>query len=144
MLALIAEFFADQQQWGFQKAKKEFENSGKEIVPEGWNRVDLERGFCVVGLWSFSRHPNFLAEQAFWVMVYQWSCLVTDTLYNYTAFGTLFLCAIFQGSANLTEKISANKYPEYAEYQRLVGRFFPKLNAFWDSNSEEVETKKSK
>ena len=74
MLALIAEFFADQQQWTYQKAKRDFEQSGKQLVPEGWQRADLERGFCVVGLWSFSRHPNFLAEQAFWVMVYQWSC----------------------------------------------------------------------
>ena len=74
MLALIAEFFADQQQWGFQQAKKAFEGSGKNIVPEGWNREDLERGFCVVGLWSFSRHPNFVAEQAFWIIMYQWCC----------------------------------------------------------------------
>ena len=74
MLALIAEFFADQQQWNYQKAKKAFEESGKQMVPEGWQKEDLERGFCVVGLWSFSRHPNFLAEQAFWAMVYQWSC----------------------------------------------------------------------
>lgn len=74
MLALIAEFFADQQQWGFQQAKKAFKDSGKKIVPEGWNREDLERGFCVVGLWSFSRHPNFVAEQTFWILMYQWCC----------------------------------------------------------------------
>lgn len=74
MLALIAEFFADQQQWGFQQAKRAFEDSGKKIVPEGWNRVDLERGFCVAGLWSFSRHPNFVSEQAFWILMYQWCC----------------------------------------------------------------------
>jgi hypothetical protein len=27
----------------------------------------------------------------------------------------------------LTEKLTAGKYPEYEEYQRLVGKFLPKL-----------------
>lgn len=69
---------------------------------------------------------------------------MTDTVYNYAFLGVFFLCAIFQGSTNLTEKITASKYPEYAEYQRLVGKFLPKLNAFWDSGSpiEDGETKK--
>lgn len=72
ILALIAEFFADQQQWAFHKAKKAYADTG--VVPEGWEKQDLDRGFCVVGLWSFSRHPNFLAEQAVWVLIYQWGC----------------------------------------------------------------------
>ena len=69
---------------------------------------------------------------------------VTDTTYNYAFLGVVLLCAIFQGSTNLTEKITASKYPEYAEYQRLVGKFLPKFNAFWDSSSqvEDGETKK--
>ncbi|KAF8418857.1 hypothetical protein EV426DRAFT_307986 [Tirmania nivea] len=139
ILALIAGFFADQQQWNYQKARKAFEESGKQMVPEGWQREDLERGFCVTGLWSFSRHPNFLAEQAFWVMAYQWSCFLTDTIYNYACLGPLFYCAIFQASTFLTEKISASKYPEYTEYQRLVGRFMPKLSAFWESSNPQDE-----
>ena len=74
ILVIIAQFFADQQQWNYHKAKKAYEQSGKQVVPEGWQSEELDRGFCVVGLWSFSRHPNFLAEQAFWVMLYQWCC----------------------------------------------------------------------
>lgn len=34
---------------------------------------------------------------------------------------------IFQGSTPLGEEISAGKYPEYKDYQRLVGRFLPKF-----------------
>ncbi|KAF8470585.1 hypothetical protein BDZ91DRAFT_840794 [Kalaharituber pfeilii] len=111
VLAIITEFFADQQQWNFHKAKKAFLESGMQVVPEGWQRSALERGFCITGLWSFSRHPNFLAEQAIWILIYQWGCFVTDTIYNYTVLGPLALCAVFQGSTWLTEKISASKYP---------------------------------
>ena len=69
---------------------------------------------------------------------------VTDTLYNYAILGVISLCVVFHYSTNLTEKITASKYPEYSEYRRLVGKFLPKFNAFWDSSSqtEDRETKK--
>ncbi|KAH8983200.1 hypothetical protein EDB92DRAFT_1891546 [Lactarius akahatsu] len=31
-----------------------------------WTADDAARGFCTRGLWAWSRHPNFFAEQAFW------------------------------------------------------------------------------
>lgn len=34
--------------------------------------------------------------------------------------------ALFQGSTWLTELLSAQKYPEYSEYQKLVGMFVPR------------------
>lgn len=55
--------------------------------------------------------------------------------------------AIFQGSTSLTEAISAEKYPEYKEYQGLVGMFVPwPLWLFnWSSGAKvqkKVEAKK--
>ena len=35
------------------------------------------------------------------------------------------LISIFFGSTILTEHITSGKYPEYAEYQRQVGKFLP-------------------
>jgi len=70
---------------------------------------------------------------------------VTDTVYNYACLGPLLYCAVFQGSTVLTESVSAKKYPEYTEYQRLVGRFMPKPSAFWESSKpagEEEDVKK--
>ena len=69
---------------------------------------------------------------------------MTDTIYNYSCLGPLLYCAVFQFSTALTERISAAKYLEYTEYQRLVGRFMPKLSAFWESSkpTEEEEVKK--
>ena len=34
---------------------------------------------------------------------------------------------LFQSSTWLTEKLSAEKYPEYKIYQQRVGKFLPKL-----------------
>ena len=62
---------------------------------------------------------------------------MTDTVYNYACLGPLLLFAVFQGSTTLTEKVSTTKYPEYTEYQRLVGKFVPKLSAFWESSKPE-------
>jgi steroid 5-alpha reductase family enzyme len=122
---VLVEFFADQQQWRFQGAKKQYQNTAK--VPPKFAREDLDRGFIVSGLWSLSRHPNFAAEMAFWISLYQWSCFATDTFYNWAGVGALGYVILFQASTWFTELISAGKYPEYKEYQQRVGKFLPKL-----------------
>jgi steroid 5-alpha reductase family enzyme len=81
----------------------------------------------VTGLWSWSRHPNFAAEQAIWVTLYQWSCVVTGSLYNWTIIGAVAYLGLFQASTWFTELTTSRKYPEYREYQQRVGMFLPKL-----------------
>jgi hypothetical protein len=52
---------------------------------------------------------------------------------------------LFQGSTNFSEGISAGKYPEYKDYQRLVGKFLPKLlpaGAKGDNMTEKLVTLK--
>jgi steroid 5-alpha reductase family enzyme len=124
----VIETLADQQQWSFQKAKRIYKETAQ--PPFGYTPSDLDRGFVVTGLWSWSRHPNFACEQAIWVALYQWSCFATDTLYNWSGVGALGYLALFQGSTIFTESITAGKYPEYKEYQRLVAKFVPGLGAF--------------
>jgi len=73
LIDLALEFTADNQQYSFQtfkhskprklKAKKE-EWPGARIR---WTEEDAARGYVSRGLWAWSRHPNFLAEQTFWV-----------------------------------------------------------------------------
>jgi hypothetical protein len=108
----------------FQNAKKEYQNSAK--VPRGWKQADLDRGFVTTGLWGYSRHPNFAAEQSIWLVLYQWSCFATKSLYNWTAVGPSFLVLLFQSSTWLTELITSGKYPEYKAYWQAVGMFVPK------------------
>jgi steroid 5-alpha reductase family enzyme len=46
---------------------------------------------------------------------------------NWSLAGAVLLMLLFLGSSDFSEKISAGKYPAYADYQKRVGRFFPKL-----------------
>jgi len=128
LLALLVEAFADQQQWVYQGAKTAYLATG--TAPRGYTKADLDRGFVVTGLWSFCRHPNYTAEQIIWVLVYQWSCLVCGDLWNWTGLGAVAYLALFQASVRLTENISAEKYKEYKEYQKMVNKFVPGLGAF--------------
>lgn len=134
---IIIEYFADQQQWNFQNAKREYQKTARvpEAFKDQYTPEDLERGFVVSGLWSWSRHPNFVAEQAVWLTMYVWCCYRTETYVSWLGLGVLGYMAIFQGSTRLTETISASKYPEYSEYQARVGRFLPRPS---------VEPKKTK
>ncbi|RQM08209.1 hypothetical protein DH86_00000665 [Scytalidium sp. 3C] len=121
---VFIEYLADQQQWNFQSAKAVYHKTAKRSK---YDPEDLDRGFIVTGLWSWSRHPNFAAEQAIWFVWYIWSCVATDVLYNWAAVGAVTYMALFQGSTWLTESISAEKYPDYKEYQKRVGKFLPNL-----------------
>jgi steroid 5-alpha reductase family enzyme len=121
---ILLEIVADEQQWRYQQAKKKYQNEG--VIAEGYEKEDLERGFVVSGLWSYSRHPNFAAEQAIWLTLYAWASYSTKTYINWAGIGAFGYWALFQGSTWLTEKLSAGKYPEYREYQARVGRFIPR------------------
>lgn len=146
---VLTEYLADHQQWGmadplrmrgrrprltskpivYQSAKRQYKETAK--VTSGFNQADLDRGFVTSGLWGYSRHPNFAAEQSIWLSLYQWSCFATRTLYSWAGFGPACLVLLFQGSTWLTELITAGKYPEYREYQRSVGMFVPtRLSAY--------------
>lgn len=124
MVAAIAtSFVADQQQWNFHQAKSHYRDTAR--VPHGYKRADLDRGFLTRGLWAYSRHPNFTAEQTVWVTLYVWSCLATGTWYNWTGIGAASYLFLFQSSTWLTELLSSQKYPDYKLYQRDVGKFLP-------------------
>ena len=46
---------------------------------------------------------------------------------NWSVAGCLLLILLFQGSANLSERIQAQKYPGYPDYQKRTPRFIPRL-----------------
>ena len=112
---LVGEFVADQQQWNFHQQKKARSARGE--------RED--KGFLDVGLWSWSRHPNFFFEQAQWWCVYAFAVVASGAFVHPTILGPALLVGLFSGSAWFTESITAKKYPAYADYQRRVSRQLP-------------------
>lgn len=126
--AVSISFIADQQQWYFQSAKSAYRKNAK--LPDGYNQVDLDRGFLTKGLFAYSRHPNFAGEQTVWVTLYLWSCLATGAWYNWSGIGAVGYLILFQASTWLTELLSSRKYPEYKVYQQKVGKFLPIFGAW--------------
>jgi steroid 5-alpha reductase family enzyme len=113
------ETLADIQQWNFQSRKLAKIKAGKELSG------DEKKGFLEKGLWAYSRHPNYFAEQAIWVCFYLFSVAAGGQWFNWSIAGCLLLVVLFQGSSNFSEEISAGKYPDYADYQKRVPRFLP-------------------
>lgn len=128
VVLVTTEWFADQQQWDFQNAKREYQASSK--VAPGFAEEDLKRGFITSGLWAWSRHPNFAVEQSIWLTLGVWSIVTAEVPYAWTLVPGFSLVLLFQGSTWLTELITAGKYSEYKEYQKQVGMFAPNLLGF--------------
>jgi protein-S-isoprenylcysteine O-methyltransferase Ste14 len=128
----------------FQKAKAAYLKTAKVPADTEYTQADLDRGFIVSGLWSWSRHPNFAAEQAVWLAMYQWGTFATDSLVNWTLSGGIGYIMLFQGSTWLTEKITARKYKEYKDYQKLVAKFLPSMLGNTFNGKDKAAVKKNK
>ncbi|UKN02536.1 DUF1295 domain-containing protein [Paracrocinitomix mangrovi] len=116
---VIIEFIADQQQFNYQEEKYKRINAGEEL------KGKYAIGFTHTGLWGYMRHPNYMGEQAVWVVFYLFSIIATGHIINWSIAGALLLVLLFKGSSDFSEEISAKKYPEYLRYQKEVGRFLP-------------------
>ncbi len=115
---VVIEFIADQQQWTFQQEKYRRINAGE---PLG----EYAHGFVRTGLWGLVRHPNYAMEQSIWIVFYFFSVVATGEWINWSIAGCVLLVILFKGSSDFSEEISAEKYPEYKEYQKKVPRFIP-------------------
>lgn len=115
---VLIEFIADQQQWTFQQEKYRRINAGE---PLG----EYAHGFVRTGLWGIVRHPNYAMEQSIWIVFYFFSVIATGEWINWSIAGCILLVILFKGSSDFSEEISAEKYPEYKEYQKRVPRFIP-------------------
>ncbi|EPY50002.1 steroid oxidoreductase superfamily protein [Schizosaccharomyces cryophilus OY26] len=142
MFTFAVEILADQQQWDFYQARDLYRKN-KELPPHlNFDLMTLAKGFNTSGLFKWSRHPNFLAEQIIWVVFYLFGAIASKTWINWTILGPLGLIAVFQGSTRLTETISSKKYPLYSLYSRKVGRFFPRLDgSHWELIDEDSSMK---
>lgn len=125
ILFLLLETIADEQQMFFHTTKRKMLNEGKtlEELPEPYNK-----GFNTLGIWNRSRHPNYLGEQGFWIMLYFVTLgagAVSYGFFSWSIVGPLLLVFIFLGSSNLQEGISSQKYPEYSDYVKRISKYIP-------------------
>ena len=125
ILFLLLETIADEQQMFFHTEKRRMLKEGKKLeeLPSPYNK-----GFNTTGIWNYSRHPNYLGEQGFWLMLYFVTLeagVVTYNFFSWSIVGPLLLVLIFLGSSNLQEGISTKKYPEYANYVKRVSKYIP-------------------
>ena len=125
ILFLLLETIADEQQMFFHTTKRKMLNEGKTLseLPEPYNK-----GFNTLGIWNRSRHPNYLGEQGFWIMLYFVTIgagAVSYGFFSWSIVGPLLLVFIFLGSSNLQEGISASKYPEYSDYVNRTSKYIP-------------------
>jgi steroid 5-alpha reductase family enzyme len=106
---LLIEVIADDQQYVFQTEKYALLSHLSLSELKG----DYKLGFLWhSGLFQYSRHPNFFAEQSMWWVIYLFSvsavqeaCGLDDlsTWVNWTILGPIVLTGLFQGSTWLTE-----------------------------------------
>lgn len=97
------------------------------------------KGVCNVGLWRFSRHPNYFSEWLVWTglviaAVPSW-LLIGDSepLFVWLVLGIGALCAslmlyitlVYLTGAKPAEYFSVQKRPDYKRYQETTSMFFP-------------------
>ncbi|PWL32491.1 MAG: hypothetical protein DCO96_02815 [Fluviicola sp. XM-24bin1] len=116
--AIVLEFIADQQQYDFQTEKYRRINAGEDLG-------EYSHGFVRTGLWGIMRHPNYAMEQLVWIIFYLFTIETTGQWLHWSITGVLLLVILFKSSSDFSEGITAEKYPEYKEYQRTVPRFVP-------------------
>jgi steroid 5-alpha reductase family enzyme len=131
-VALLMESIADFQKLAFLKRMKKEEKR---------NQV------CNVGLWKYSRHPNYFAEWMVWnglviTALPSWLALkdIQSEIFNdqvdqilWLLLGAgliyvsrmMYLTLVYATGAIPAEHYSAQKRPGYKEYQKTTNRFFP-------------------
>ena len=121
LVFIITEGISDNQLFRFHQEKKQVENELSRY------KDSLKKSFMTEGLWKYVRHPNFASEQAIWISFYFFGVAASGKWINLTIAGPVLLVLLFIGSTQLTERISCEKYPDYAHYKKNVPKFLPRL-----------------
>ncbi|MFD2231320.1 DUF1295 domain-containing protein [Alkalimarinus sediminis] len=98
-----------------------------------------KRGVCNIGLWKYSRHPNYFSEWLVWTGLviaaipswlyiqpiensFIWGCLGVGMV---SASVMMYITLVYLTGATPAEYYSVRKRAEYREYQAKTNMFFP-------------------
>jgi steroid 5-alpha reductase family enzyme len=113
--ALVGETIADQQQWEFHLRKREL------TLP----RAPRPTGSSATGCSATRAIPNYFFEISQWWLMFGFGAAAAGSLLQWSFAGAALLTVLFVGSTIMTERISASKYPRYADYQALTSPIVP-------------------
>ena len=107
---------------------------------EPWsNQRRYRLGFNTLGLWKYSRHPNYVCEMSQWVVMY-FLLVAASGHHHFSGFGALALVILFAGSTIFVESITSSKYPEYGAWKRLSSSWLPLKPVSRKRRNEFLET----
>lgn len=92
-----------------------------------FNRTKSSGDVLSTGLWSRSRHPNYLGEMFWWWSLFVFA-LAADTGSWWTGVGALAMTVMFlTASIPMAEKRSAERRPGWASYKASTPMLIPRL-----------------
>lgn len=101
--------------------------AGESIADYQLHRFKQNRthGVCAVGLWQYSRHPNYFFDWVTWLGFTVFAVQSSQGYFGVFSLGVLYL--IFtQITGPLTERRSvASRGQQYLDYQQQTSMFFP-------------------
>ncbi len=104
--AIVIETVADEQLRNFRRQKRE------------------DGEICTVGLWGWSRHPNYFGEMSFWFGLFLFGIAAGAAWWS--GVGFVAMIGLFAGaSIPMAERRSLMRRPHYAEHQRRVSMIVP-------------------
>ncbi len=133
--SFIFESIADQQKLGFLRQMK---------------KKKLQNKVCEIGLWKYTRHPNYFAEWIVWnsliiISIPSWLAMQpaeSIVIWVLLGFGLLFVSTIMYNTlvyltgALPSEYFSLQKRPNYKSYTERINMFFPGFHQKNNRSSE--------
>ena len=125
LISIILESVADWQKLNF---LKEMKNQG------------LKNQVCDIGLWKYTRHPNYFFEWMVWngVIIISLPTLLESNslsqinkiiigIFIFYASKLMYDTLVYKTGAVPSEYFSLKKRPAYKDYQKTTSQFFPRL-----------------